>query len=173
MKLHTSTATTETPLILFYGGVFSQWYACTFTVDDIRYSCAEQYMMAQKARLFRDNDSLLQIMSTCDPSMQKALGKKVRGFARETWDAVSRDAVMRASLAKFTSSIELYNALISTEGTLLVEASPTDVIWGIGLGEYDPDARDPTKWRGANWLGQVLTDLRENLIQARDAEHLL
>lgn len=148
---------------LFYGGPFSQWLACTFTVDGIEYNCAEQYMMAQKARLFGDDDILRRVMEATDPSVQKALGKKVVGFDKRVWEAVARDVVMRASLAKFTSSPRLLRNLLNTRGQILVEASPTDVIWGIGLADWDPDALDPAKWRGSNWLGQVLTDLRHHL----------
>ncbi len=152
---------------LFYGGPFSQWLACKFTVDGVDYNCAEQYMMAQKASLFRDYAMLDRIMATSDPSTQKALGKQVLDFDKATWEAVARDVVMRGSLAKFTSSPRLLADLMHTAGTLLVEASPTDKIWGIGLGQHDPDCYDRSKWRGDNWLGQVLTDLRENLMMAR------
>lgn len=150
----------------FYGGPFSQWLPCTFEVDGVRYNCAEQYMMAQKARLFGDEPILAHIMNTTDPSRQKALGKTVRGFSKTAWEVVARDVVMRGNLAKFTSSTELCHALMETEGTLLVEASPSDIIWGIGLSEYDPDVNNPACWRGTNWLGQVLTDLREHLGRA-------
>jgi ribA/ribD-fused uncharacterized protein len=153
----------ELGLHLFYGGPFSQWMPCRFVIDDVAYNCAEQYMMAQKASLFGDNKALEKIMRTTDPSLQKATGRKVVGFDRAVWDAVSRDVVARASLAKFTSSAALYRALMSTRGQLLVEASASDCIWGIGLAEYDADAFDRNKWRGTNWLGQVLTDLREQL----------
>lgn len=149
---------------LFYGGPFSQWAHSPFTVDGVEYNCAEQYMMAQKARLFGDNVRLKLIMGTDDPSEQKALGKKVKNFRKNVWEAVARDVVMRGSLAKFTQNIAFYEALMDSAGTILVEASPTDVIWGIGLGEYDPACHDRSKWRGTNWLGQVLTDLREQLL---------
>lgn len=149
---------------LFYGGVFSQWHYSPFVIDGVEYNCAEQYMMAQKARLFQDASMLKAIMGTDDPSKQKAFGKKVKKFKKPVWEAVARDVVMRGSLAKFTSSSDLLERLLETDGTTLVEASPTDVIWGIGLGEYDPDAKDREKWQGSNWLGQVLTDLRAHLL---------
>jgi ribA/ribD-fused uncharacterized protein len=142
-------------------------------VDGVRYNCAEQYMMAQKALLFGDAARHKAIMASSSPGDQKALGKLVKGFNKAKWEAVARDVVMRGSLAKFTSTAELYADLMDTEGLVLVEASPTDPIWGIGLDEYDPDCADPEKWKGTNWLGQVLTDLREHLILARDAENML
>lgn len=151
---------------LFYGGVFSQWLYAPFVIDGVAYNCAEQYMMAQKARLFKDKAMLEAIMGAKDPSAQKAFGKKVKGFKKPVWEAVARDVVMRGSLAKFTSTSRLRDLLLDTEGTVLVEASPTDVIWGIGLAERDPAALDREQWQGSNWLGQVLTDLREHLLKA-------
>lgn len=149
---------------LFYGGVFSQWYHSPMTIDGVEYDCAEQYMMAQKARVFGDEQALEEIMASSNPAEQKAIGRRVKGFDRRQWDSISRDVVMRASLAKFTDNPKLRAQLLRTEGTLLVEASPTDVIWGIGLDERDPRCHDQREWRGTNWLGQVLTDLREHLL---------
>ena len=103
-------------------------------------------------------------MSTDDPAQQKRLGKLVRGFDVQTWEAVARDVVMRASLAKFSSDPKLRAKLLLTEGTVLVEASPTDVIWGVGLAEDDPRVHNRDRWRGRNWLGQVLTELREQML---------
>lgn len=154
---------TEKKFTPFYGGVFSQWYPCQLSIDGVEYNCAEQYMMAQKARVFGDLEALEAIMATDNPSDQKALGRRVRGFKREVWDMVSRDVVMRASLAKF-SNPKLRAVLLLTEGTTLVEASPTDDIWGVKLVEGDPRVHDPEQWQGTNWLGQVLTDLREYLL---------
>lgn len=148
----------------FYGGEFSQWYPSPIVIDGVKYSCAEQFMMAQKARLFGDDLALHAIMSTDDPAQQKRLGRLVRGFDVQSWEAVARDVVMRANIAKFASDLKLRARLLLTEGTVLVEASPTDVIWGVGLAEDDPRVHNRAQWRGRNWLGQVLTDLRDDLL---------
>lgn len=151
------------PYTLFYNGPFCQWYPSPMVIDQVLYTCAEQYMMAKKAGLFLDFDSQDKIMATDNPAEQKALGRKVKGFTAATWEAVARDIVLRANFHKFLSSTVLFHELMVTHGTILVEASPTDQIWGIGLSEDDPEAMDATKWRGRNWLGQVLTDLRDDL----------
>lgn len=148
----------------FYGGVFSQWYPCKLLINGVEYNCAEQYMMAMKAQLFGDQTMLDAIMKSTDPSEQKALGKKVQGFDVRTWEAVARDVVMRANLAKFADNPKLRAKLLMTEGTTLVEASPTDRIWGVGLYENDPRVHFRAQWQGRNWLGQVLTDLRGSLL---------
>jgi ribA/ribD-fused uncharacterized protein len=147
----------------FYGGVFSQWYPSPMVIDGVEYGCAEQYMMARKAEVFGDLDRMRAIMATPDPSEQKALGRLVKGYSDAVWHAVARDVVMRASLAKFTSDPRLRAKLLLTEGSVLVEASQTDRVWGVGLAEGDPRVHDRSEWRGRNWLGQCLTDLRESL----------
>lgn len=155
-----SHETRDVEYVLFYGGPFSQWAESPFILHDETYNCAEQYMMAQKAHLFDDLDAWEAIMATPNPAEQKAIGRQVRGFNVVVWEAVARDIVLAGSLAKFTQNHGLREQLLATRGKLLVEASPTDRIWGIGLSEDDPRAHDPGRWRGRNWLGQVLTDLR-------------
>jgi len=143
---------------------FSQWYTSTFVVGDITYTCAEQYMMHGKALLFEDGETALEILAVDHPRAHKALGRKVRGFDDHVWKREREGIVMAGSRAKFTQNADLLDKLLATRGTELVEASPYDKIWGIGLGERDPNALDPAKWRGLNLLGKILTKLRDELI---------
>jgi hypothetical protein len=146
---------------------FSQWYPCSFTVAGIEFNCAEQYMMYAKAVLFGDENAARKILDAGEPRDQKALGRQVRNFNAAVWDREARTLVYRANHAKFTQNPRLLDALLATEGTTLVEASPTDRIWGIGMSEDDPGCRDRRKWRGTNWLGEVLTKVREDIIAER------
>lgn len=158
-----ASVTKAEEFVLFWGGPFSQWAASEFVIDGVKYNCAEQFMMAEKARLFRDGEALAEIMATRDPAAQKAIGRRVRGFDVARWEFVAREIVYKGNYAKFTQNPELRKELDATAGKTIVEASPHDVIWGIGLSETDPDALDRTKWRGRNWLGRVLTCLRDDL----------
>lgn len=148
--------------VFFYGGPFSQWYQSRFTLDGTTYNCAEQYMMAQKALIFGDEEARAKIMKSHSPSDQKAAGRKVKNFDADKWNKVARAFVYRANSAKFSNPI-LKNFLLETGDKELVEASPTDVIWGIGLSESDPNRFDKSKWRGTNWLGEVLMEVRKDL----------
>jgi ribA/ribD-fused uncharacterized protein len=144
---------------------FSNWHPSIFEDETgIEYNCSEQYMMYQKALLFGDKEILAEILDTPDPREQKALGRKIKGFDSKIWEANAKRIVYEGCKLKFEQNPHLLNKLLETEGTLLVEASPYDKIWGIGLGEDDPRIQDPKNWQGTNWLGEVLTDLRENLI---------
>jgi len=151
---------------LFYNGVFSNWYPSVFTDETgKRFVTSEQYMMYKKALTFGDVETAEKIMQSTHPSTQKQLGREVKGFVREQWDAVSRDEVYKGCYFKFEQNPNLKKELLETEGTILVEASPTDNIWGIGLAGNDPDALDEKKWQGTNWLGQVLTKLRDDMLK--------
>ena len=143
---------------------FSQWYEASFEIDSVKYKTAEHYMMAEKARLFGDSDVLAQILAAEHPGAAKKLGRLVKGFQPETWLENRFEIVVRGNVAKFGQNPELKDFLIATGNRILVEASPRDRIWGIGLGQNNPDAEDPCKWRGLNLLGFALMEVRNILI---------
>ena len=148
----------------------SQWWMCPFTVEGVTYTCAEQYMMAEKARLFQDTAVLKNIMKAKHPKEMKALGRAVKNFEETAWVNNCRDIVRRGNIAKFSQNPELLNFLMSTDNRILVEASPMDRIWGIGMGEGNPDAQCPDKWRGTNFLGFILTEVRDLLMEQEGRE---
>lgn len=141
----------------------SQWWMCRFTVAGIKYTCAEQYMMAEKARLFGDEAMLSAILAAKHPKEMKAYGRAVQRFDPEVWERRCSDIVCRGSVEKFRQNPELLAYLLGTGGRVLVEASPRDRIWGIGMGKTNPDAGNPMKWRGRNLLGFALTRARDQL----------
>lgn len=142
----------------------SQWWKCNFQVDQILYSCAEQYMMAEKARLFQDEEMLEQIMKAEHPKIMKEFGRAVKNFEHQIWEENCFEIVKRGNKAKFSQNPDLWNYLKSTGTRILVEASPRDRIWGIGLGKSNPDAENPMKWRGENLLGFAITQVRDQLL---------
>jgi ribA/ribD-fused uncharacterized protein len=147
----------------FYGGALSQWAPSPFTLDGVEYSTAEQYMMAMKADYFNDQDAKAKIMATDSPSEQKSLGRMVKNFNAEAWNAVSRGFVYKANIAKFTQNDWCMKELERTGDLEIVEASPYDRIWGIGLGAHDKRSLDKTQWLGTNWLGETLMKVRKDL----------
>ncbi len=145
----------------------SQWYPCSFVINDQYYNCAEQYMMAEKVRIFGDEPIRQQILNETDQLTIKKLGRKVSGFDGEIWDQERYTVVVRGNLGKFSQNPHLREFLLSTGDKVLVEASPKDAIWGIGLDEFNPDACDPSKWAGLNLLGFALMQVREQLSKAQ------
>lgn len=157
-------------MLLFYGHrvtkavtetCLSQWYPCRFEVEGVTYTSAEQYMMAEKAKLFGDEEIRAEILNTDDPRMCKALGRKVKNFDKAVWDKEKEHIVRKGNTKKFLQNSALRNFLLSTGDKVLVEASPTDRVWGIGMGKNNPDALDPQKWRGQNLLGFALMNVRD------------
>ncbi len=140
---------------------FSQWFVSPFTVDGIIYPTAEHWMMAGKARLFQDHETLELILAAPDPKSAKALGRQVKGFKDDVWKANARRLVTEGNIAKFSQDERLKAFLLDTGTKVLVEASPYDRIWGIGLGAEDPKAKHPSTWQGDNLLGFALMDVRE------------
>ena len=143
----------------------SQWYVAPFVVQGVRYRTAEHYMMAEKARYFGDEATLRQILSAPGPRAAKRLGRQVRQFSEEKWATVRRRIVVAASMAKFSQNPRLAAYLVSTGERVLVEASPRDRIWGIGLAADDERATDPLLWPGLNLLGFALMETRGAIVQ--------
>ncbi|MGI0118210.1 NADAR family protein [Zooshikella sp. RANM57] len=144
----------------------SQWFNASFTIDGIHYLSAEHYMMAEKARLFNDPKCQEKILATSHPGEAKRLGRKIVGFDEKVWRDNRFDIVTNGNLAKFSQNPELQHYLLSTQARVLVEASPVDRIWGIGLAADHPDATDPTQWQGDNLLGFALMAVRQHLLEA-------
>ncbi len=142
---------------------FSQWFVAPIEIDGIVYPTNEHWMMAGKARLFGDDQTLAEIIAAATPNEAKALGRKVRNFDPAKWDSEKRRIVTEGNLAKFSQHADLREFLLGTGDAVIVEASPFDAIWGIGLGMDDPRALDPAQWRGENLLGFVLMDVRDQL----------
>lgn len=146
---------------------FSQWWESDFVIDGVTWSTAEQWMMAGKARLFNDEETFGEILATSDPSTAKKLGRKVRGFDEATWKQRRLDLVTEGNVAKFSQRADLRAHLLATGAAVLVEASPLDRIWGIGLAAEHPDALDPRRWKGLNLLGFALMRARARIAADR------
>ncbi|MCP9619884.1 NADAR family protein [Nocardia otitidiscaviarum] len=143
--------------------VLSQWWPVEFPVGGVSYRSAEHFMMAEKARLFGDEEMRARVLASATPADAKRLGRAVRGFGDATWLAHRYDIVVRGSIAKFGAHETLRGFLVGTGDKVLVEAAPRDTIWGIGLGADRPEAADPASWRGENLLGFALMEARAAL----------
>ncbi|MER7520199.1 NADAR family protein [Streptomyces sp. NPDC126499] len=140
----------------------SQWWPSPFAVDGVRYATAEHWMMAEKARLFGDAEAEAAALQAPTPAQAKNAGRLVRGFDEAVWEEHRFGIVVRGSVHKFSSE-PLRAFLLGTGARVLVEASPLDRVWGIGLAADDPRAFDPDRWRGLNLLGFALMEARERL----------
>ena len=144
-------------------GCLSQWWPAAFTVDGVSYPSAEHYMMAAKARLSGDAGAAEEIVAAPHPGAAKALGRQVRGFDEQRWAAHRFDVVVTGNMAKFGQHRQLRDFLVGTGSRVIVEASPRDRVWGIGLAADDERAGSPERWPGLNLLGFALMEVRHRL----------
>ncbi|HEY3482733.1 MAG TPA: NADAR family protein [Streptomyces sp.] len=141
----------------------SQWYPAAFEVDGVRFATAEHSMMWGKAQLFGDSETAAKIVTVAHPQEAKGLGRTIAGFDEDTWVAHRMQIVTAANVAKFRQNPDLLAFLLGTGDRVLVEASPLDRIWGVGLSVSDPRIHDPERWLGLNLLGEALMAAREKL----------
>ncbi|GAA1586180.1 NADAR family protein [Actinoplanes couchii] len=145
-------------------GCLSQWFPSAFTVDGVRFATAEHYMMWRKAVLFGDDTMAERILAAGHPQQAKNLGGRVARFDQRVWDEQRVPIVVAGNLAKFSAHQAMRDYLTGSGERILVEASPVDRIWGIGLARDDERAADPYRWRGLNLLGFALMEVRDQLV---------
>lgn len=149
--------------------VLSNWHPSptkgTYGKTSYKFATSEHHYMAIKALAFGDKQSFNSIRISTDPKEAKKLGGAVANFDEAIWSSIRKEAMMEACRAKLMNhdAWRLRSYLLGTYPRILAEASPYDLIWGIGLDRNDPLCQDVTKWRGQNLLGQVLMELRAEL----------
>jgi len=152
-------------LILFFSGksYLSNFYICDFEIDNIKFTSTEQFFHYQKAKMFNDQSSMTKILATKDPKQQKFLGRHVKNYLDSVW-ADNCYVIMKKGLySKFNQNLNLKERLLSIPNACFVEASPYDKKWGIGINVQHPNSASPSKWPGANLMGQALTEVRDML----------
>jgi ribA/ribD-fused uncharacterized protein len=143
---------------------FSQWWEGAFVVEEKEYKTAEHWMMAKKAELFKDDETLQKVLNSKTPVDAKKAGREVKGYIEEIWMKNRFQIVKEGNLHKFSQNQELKMFLLNTENKVLVEASPYDPIWGIGMAVSHTEINKPEKWLGLNLLGFALMEVRDELL---------
>ena len=174
MKYNIQNIATENKFLFFWGHqpnkdgsisktCFSQWWLSSFEVDKVIYKTAEHWMMAKKAELFKDHAILEKILQAKSPAEAKKFGREVKNYNETLWLAARFDIVKEGNYHKFSQNPELKSFLLNTKERVIVEASPVDAIWGIGMAGDHKDILNPEKWRGLNLLGFALMEVRDEL----------
>ena len=150
---------------IFDKSCFSQWFPIGFTLDKQYYPTTEHFMMAKKAKLFNDETTYINIVKSKTPKEAKAYGRQVKNFDNDIWEENAFNIVVQGNFEKFSQNEQIKKILIDTYPHILVEASPVDKVWGIGLSSDDKKASNPLEWEGENYLGFALMKVRETLIK--------
>ncbi|PXF48870.1 hypothetical protein BWQ96_01426 [Gracilariopsis chorda] len=164
----------ESSFLFFYGhsasegpkAVLSNFWLCPEPFVDSanrRFPTSEHFMMHGKAVLFGDTDMAELILNAPTPLAAKRFGRKVRNFDQDTWKNHRINIVAEGCFLKFSQCEEAGRFLLATGDRILVEASPRDRIWGIGMGMSNRNRFDPSKWGGLNLLGEALMIVRDRL----------
>ena len=152
--------------VLFYGDkeIYSNFYPAEFEIDGKTFPTSEHYFMYAKAMRFDSEGPVTyEKLVSVSPAEAKKLGRQVRFFDAGVWNEIDQDIMYTACLEKFSQNPELREQLLATCDDIIVECSPRDRKWGIGMGKNNPDAQNPDKWRGRNLLGKVLMRVRDTL----------
>jgi ribA/ribD-fused uncharacterized protein len=150
--------------VFFWGSELSNWYNCKFEYLGNTFSNSEQAFMSRKAAYFEDWEIFEKILKTGqNPKTAKKLGREIKNFNAEFWTEVCFEEMVDVNFAKYSQNSDLKELLLSTGDKTLVEASPYDTVWGIGLHWEDDDCLDENKWKGTNLLGKALMEVRKLL----------
>lgn len=173
-----SVITTPTH-VFFYTNYLSNWWSTrdikpqfTDPITGLVWNNTEEAFMAQKARFFRDEQThelmVAHAASRGHPRDVKALGRLVKGYDEKAWSCAREGAMAYVNLLKYTQNPDLGAQLKATGDRILVEASPVDFVWGVGMNERDaakyaeesPLVGNSIQWPGRNLLGNALTTVR-------------
>ena len=174
MKYNIDTIAPESKFLFFWGHqpskdgtitktCFSQWWLSSFKVNGVTYKTAEHWMMEKKAELFNDNEVLNKIIKANSPAEAKKLGRQVKNYDDAIWLENRFEIVKEGNYHKFSQNPDLKAFLLNTDERVIVEASPVDPIWGIGMAGDHKDVLNPAKWKGLNLLGFALMEVRDEL----------
>jgi ribA/ribD-fused uncharacterized protein len=144
-------------------GCLSQWYQKGFSYEGNIFATAEHWMMYHKAKVFNGVEAMERVFLNDSPQVAKQVGRKVRNFDTEVWSDAAYGIVVEGNLLKFSQQEKLKVFLLSTKQRILVEVSPYDQIWGIGMTAEDQRAIKPAEWGGTNYLGFALMEVRDKL----------
>ncbi|MDZ4785170.1 MAG: NADAR family protein, partial [bacterium] len=155
--------TTETH-VYFYSEIelYSNFHRCEFTDPNIGrvFQSTEQAFMFYKADFFRDSAIAATLLNTQEPSQAKVFGRQIRNYNDSSWDIMRYAYMVYVNYLKFSQNPAFKKQLLETGERVLAEASPSDLIWGIGLLQADDNILDESMWKGHNLLGKSLMEVR-------------
>ena len=135
-----------------------------FTHNDQKYLCNEQWFLSEKCKYFEHPEAADQILKESDPGKMVQIAKVCTGD-NHNWKESEFSIMEEGLMNKFEQNPECKEFLLKTGTKKLIEGSPYDTHWGVGLWYSDPRIDDERNWRGFNCnnLGQALMNCRDKL----------
>lgn len=155
---------TKNNFLAFFGQncPLSNFYEAPFYADGFKYRHVEQFLFCKKAEFARDDASKQKILTANTPAECKKIGKHIK-VVQKDWYPEEILVMKKGLREKFMQNAALKEFLIATGEKTLLEASPKDKFWGIGMGLKGVATSDRVVWSGKNRLGEMLMDLRNQL----------
>ncbi len=163
MKIKNAVVTDKA--VAFWNSIFSNFFPCKFEFKGMKFDSSEQAFMWCKARHFGDVQSCIQILEAESPREAKQLGRGVKNFDGASWDKAKYGYMVEVLVAKFKQNPQLKKVLLETQDRTLIEGSPVDQIWGVGIHWQDINCLNESKWKGENLLGKALMDVRTIILK--------
>ena len=140
----------------------SNWKICKIVdpITKLEFDSTEQIYMWYKAHFFNDVDTRKQLELKLTPKQAKDLGRVVKNYQDDLWECVRFDYMVYSNYLKYTQNPDLKAKLLATGEKVLVEASPYDKVWGVGLLANNPLILDDKNWTGRNLLGKSIMKVR-------------
>jgi len=152
--------------LFFWNSLYSQWYLCDFVDENWqKYSSAEKYMMIKKAELFENFDIAEQMRQIDSPKQLKQLWRLIKNFDEKIWGKYRFEIVKKWNYFKFSQNSDLLKYLKMHKNLILVEWSPCDIIWWVGIHYKDEKIKDKKNWKWLNLLGKAIMEVRKELLR--------
>lgn len=103
------------------------------------------------------------IKKTNKPKIIKKMGREVGGFDQDIWDEIKTRVMYMVIKGKFSTNGYYKTALENTGSKIMVEASPYDKVWGIGLSAEKAKNIPENQWPGQNLLGKMMTKYKQDV----------
>ena len=157
---------TDSHVYFYSKTVFSNWYLCILIdpLTGLAFNNTEVAFMYYKADFFKDELVKNKLSKELSPKNAKQFGREIKNFDNNAWHCVKFGYMVYVNYLKFSQDENLKQQLLNTGNKVLVEASKTDLVWGVGISENDDKILDDENWPGENLLGKALMRVR-NLVK--------
>lgn len=153
--------------VYFWNSSLSNFHKMSIEIEGDKgekFPTSEHLFMYYKALHFNDLDAAERITRVKPPAFAKDIGRAVRNYNDEEWDNVRYQYMVDTLRRKYANPSKERDFLVGTHPKILVEGSPYDKVWGVGIHYKDRRIVDVRNWEGDNLLGKALMEVRKEVL---------